>query len=190
MEAEGCSLEARASILAIRSADLPRIERRLVDCNARRAKGASMIELAHDLGPRSQGAPRASYFRAHLGASAPEGTLPITLFLPGVDRDGRPIDQESRLREALRVFGRLFRGATAVLPGRGVWRDEARGGELVFDDMVLVTSYVAPDDLAPEALRELRSFLHRLGRESRQGEVGIVIAGRYYGITDFDAAAP
>jgi hypothetical protein len=35
-------------------------------------------------------------------------------------------------------------------------------------------------------LRGLRKFLHRLGREGRQGEIGIVIGGNYYGITEYD----
>jgi len=30
--------------------------------------------------------------------------------------------------------------------------------------------------------------LHRLGRETNQGEVGIVIGDKYYGITEFDSA--
>ena len=86
------------------------------------------------------------------------------------------------------MFGRLFRGATAFPPGRGVWRDDARGGELVFDDTVLVTSYVDPAVLQGSSLRELRRFLHQLGREARQGEIGIVVGGHYYGITEFDDA--
>jgi hypothetical protein len=35
---------------------------------------------------------------------------------------------------------------------------------------------------------QLRGFLHSLGRETRQGEVGIVIGDKYYGITEFDSA--
>jgi hypothetical protein len=100
--------------------------------------------------------------REHLGAGPPAGTLQVTLFLPSVDRDGKAIGQEGWCEEALRVFGRLFRGATAFPPGRGVWRDDARGGELVFDDTVLITSYVDPDVLDEGKLRELRRFLHRL----------------------------
>jgi hypothetical protein len=69
-----------------------------------------------------------------------------------------------------------------------VWRDDAAGGELVFDDTVLVTSYVDPHVLDSATLRELRRFLHRLGRDTRQGELGIVIGGSYYGITEFDDA--
>lgn len=120
-----------------------------------------------------------------LGAGPPAGTLQITLFVPSVDHGGDPIDQPFWREEALRIFGRLFRGATAFPPGRGVWRDDSRGGELVFDDTVLVTSYVDPD-VARAALGELRRFLHRLGREARQGEVGVVIGAHYYGITEFD----
>ena len=126
--------------------------------------------------------------REQLGAGPPAGTLQVTLFVPSVDRDRHPIDQALWREEVLRVFGRLFRGATAFPPGRGVWRDDARGGELVFDDTVLVTSYVDPAVLDGSSLRELRRFLHQLGREARQGEIGIVVGGNYYGITEFDDA--
>ncbi|MEW6753366.1 MAG: hypothetical protein AB1505_20650 [Candidatus Latescibacterota bacterium] len=56
----------------------------------------------------------------------------------------------------------------------------------MFDDTVLVTSYVDPDLLDGDTLGELRRFLPRLGREGRQGEVGVVVGGSYYGITEFD----
>ena len=89
--------------------------------------------------------------------------------------------------ECLKVLGRLFRGATAFPPGRGVWRDDAQDGELVFDDTVLVTAYVDPELLTTETLAELRRFLHRIGREANQGEVGVVIGGEYYGIVSYDS---
>ena len=121
-----------------------------------------------------------------LGASLPAGTLQLTVFIPSVDHEHVPIAQEAWADECLTVLGRLFRGATAFPPGRGVWRNDDRGGDLVFDDTVLVTSYISPVDLDDSALSDLRSFLHRLGREGRQGEVGVVIGGDYYGITQFD----
>ena len=123
-----------------------------------------------------------------LGAGPPAGTLQITVFIPSVDREHRPIGQEIWADECLKVLGSVFRGATAFPPGRGVWRDDDQGGQLVFDDTVLVTSYVGPDALTDGALSRLREFLHRLGREANQGEVGAVIGGRYYGITEFDSA--
>ena len=116
-----------------------------------------------------------------LGAGPPAGTLQITLFVPTVDREGRLLDTGDReyywREEALKVFGKLFRGATAFPPGRGVWRDDERGGELVFEDTILVTSYIDPNMLTDAALKTLREFLHRLGRETNQGEVGIVVGG-------------
>lgn len=125
-------------------------------------------------------------FHQALGAGPPAGTLQITVFLPSVDREHHPIAQEIWVEECLRVLGTLFRGATAFPPGRGVWRDDSQGGRLVFDDTVLVTSYADPEALTSEALARLRAFLHRLGRATGQGEVGVVIGGRYYGITKFD----
>lgn len=120
-----------------------------------------------------------------LGAGPPAGALQITVFIPSVDRDGAPIDQMSWREETLRVLGRLFRGATAFPPGRGVWRDD-KTSELVFDDTVMVTCYVPTAAFDRQAMATLRAFLHRLGREGKQGEVGVVIGSEYFGITAFD----
>jgi hypothetical protein len=62
----------------------------------------------------------------------------LVLFVPSVDRDGESIDQEHWVAEALAVLGRLFGGATAFPQGRGVWRDDERGGQLIFDAPVIV----------------------------------------------------
>jgi hypothetical protein len=125
-----------------------------------------------------------------LGGGPPSGTEEVVLYLPSCDRDGNDIDQEIWRDEALKVFAYLFRGATAYPPGKGVWRDDERGGELLFDDTVLVTSFAQAALLEnTEVIRALRRFLHHLGREARQGEVGIIINGEYIGITDFDEDA-
>ena len=122
-----------------------------------------------------------------LGAGPPAGVEQVTLFIPSVDRDGEPIDQAYWTDQAITTFGTLFRGATAFPPGRGVWRDDERGGVLVYDDTQMVISYVSGAILSDdEVLKRLRRFLCRLGRESYQGEVGIVIDGSYFGIVDFD----
>jgi hypothetical protein len=111
----------------------------------------------------------------------------VTLFVPSVDRDGEPIDQAYWTDQALATFGMLFRGATAFPPGRGVWRDDERDGALVYDDTQMVLSYVAEASLADdETVKRLRAFLCRMGREANQGEIGIVIDGTYFGITDYE----
>jgi len=44
---------------------------------------------------------------------------------------------------------------------------------------------VKPDKLR-ELLGDLRAFLHRLGRETNQGEVALEFDGRFYRITAYD----
>jgi hypothetical protein len=109
---------------------------------------------------------------ARLGADRPVGTLLFVLFVPSADRYGEEIDHDRWVREALATFGRLFRGATAYPRARGVWRDDDRGGELVFEEPTIVTCYANPRDVDDAALAVLRGFLHRLGRETNQGRSG------------------
>jgi hypothetical protein len=52
---------------------------------------------------------------------------------------------------------------------------------------VVVYSYVKPGPFLEE-LPRLRRFLHRLGRDTNQGEVVVEFDGRFYRITKFDAA--
>jgi hypothetical protein len=124
---------------------------------------------------------------AWLGATEPVGTLPIVLFVPSQDRDGREIDHDVWVSRALETLGTLFRGATAYPRARGVWRDDQRGGTLRYEEPTIVTCYADPVALTENARRALRAFVHELGRETRQGEVGIVIGDKYYGVTEFDS---
>jgi hypothetical protein len=86
--------------------------------------------------------------------------------------------------EVLTTLARLFRGATAYPRGRGVWRDDERGGTLLQEEPDFVFSYVAEADLTTNTLSELYRTLSRLGRRANQGEIGVVIDGKYYGITE------
>jgi hypothetical protein len=47
-------------------------------------------------------------------------TILIVLFVPGVDRDSRPIDQPKWVRRSLETLGTLFGGATAFPKAQGV----------------------------------------------------------------------
>lgn len=69
-------------------------------------------------------------------------------------------------------------GATAFPHGRGVWRDDAQGGTLLFDEPVVIQCYTSEETLDQQADR-LREFLVRMGTEAAQGAVGIVIDRDY-----------
>jgi hypothetical protein len=82
-------------------------------------------------------------FRSRL----PVGTSLIVIFVPSRDRDGQSIDQEYWVDEVLTTLGRLLRGVTAYPRGRGVWRDDERGGTLLQEEPVIVFSYIAEANL-------------------------------------------
>lgn len=113
--------------------------------------------------------------------------LLVVLFIPSVERDGvTPIDQDRWVDEALDLFGRVFGAATAYPRARGIWRDDERGGQLVKDDPVVMHCYMSPE--AIESLdnqAELGGFCRRMGRETNQGEVGLVIGDEYLAVTNF-----
>jgi len=111
----------------------------------------------------------------------------VVLFVPSVERDGvTPIDQAHWVDSALEMFGRVFGGATAYPRARGIWRDDERGRALVRDEPVVVHCYTTPAEVEDSTnLTELGSFCRRMGHETRQGEVGLVIGDEYFAILDF-----
>ncbi|HVX12056.1 MAG TPA: hypothetical protein VHC22_12820 [Pirellulales bacterium] len=112
-----------------------------------------------------------------LGASKSASTL-LVLFIPSVDRHSKPIAQNKWVEEALKVLGELFGGATAFPKGRGVWRDDARGGVLVYDKPVVIQCYTS-ESLLSRVAGSLKEFLVRMGKETKQGAVGLVIDRDY-----------
>ena len=159
-----------------------------------RAKTCEIVAVAFDIKSRYSGLGMAKRTvrrttESWLGATKPAGTLPLVLFVPSQDRDGREIDHDTWVTRALETLGTLFRGATAYPRARGVWRDDERGRTLRYEEPTIVTCYADPAAMTTRARRDLRAFLHALGRETHQGEVGIVIGDRYYGITRFDSTS-
>jgi hypothetical protein len=111
----------------------------------------------------------------------------VVLFVPSVERDGATaIDQSRWIDSSLEMLGRVFGGATAYPKAKGIWRDDERDGALVKDEPVVVHCYTTQDDIQDDRkLAELGSFCKRMGREARQGEVGLVVGDEYFAIRDF-----
>ncbi len=112
-----------------------------------------------------------------LGAKKGAATL-LVLFIPSVDRFEQPIDQETWVDRALNFLGSAFGGATAFPKAKGVWRDDDRANELVFDEPVIINCYTS-EKLIEEQADELRTFLLEMGTETQQGAVGLVIDRGY-----------
>lgn len=106
------------------------------------------------------------------------GSNLLVLFIPSVDRQQRRINQNAWVEQALEVLGQELGGATAFPRARGVWRDDARGGRLVFDHPVVIQCYTNEKALEAHA-SALRKFLVRMGEETNQGAVGLVIDRDY-----------
>jgi hypothetical protein len=111
----------------------------------------------------------------------------VVLFVPSVERDGATaIDQQRWVDSSLEMFGRVFGGATAYPKAQGIWRDDERGGALIKDEPVVVHCYTTPADIQDGGnLGELGSFCRKMGREARQGEIGLVVGDEYFAIRDF-----
>lgn len=108
-----------------------------------------------------------------LGAAKGASTL-LVLFIPSRDRSDEAIDQGYWVEEALKTLGTLFGGATAFPQGKGVWRDDAQGGRLLFDEPVINQCY-ASEEAIESRTADLKRFLHRMGRGARQGAIGLLI---------------
>jgi hypothetical protein len=115
----------------------------------------------------------------------------VVLFIPSVERDGvSRIDQPVWVDAALEMFGRLFGGATAFPKAKGIWRDDEKGGTLVNDEPIVVHCYTTPLEIEDDRnLAALGDFCRKLGCETRQGEVGLVVGDEYFAIRDFNEGA-
>jgi hypothetical protein len=122
---------------------------------------------------------------AALGADSGVSTQCFTVYVPNKDRDGQEIgNQRKWVLEAIRLLSEINGGATAMPPVEGGWLNDQ--GEIIWESPVLVYSFIRPDQFQ-SALPRLREFLHRMGRETNQGEIAFEFDGRFFRIRNFDA---
>jgi hypothetical protein len=119
-----------------------------------------------------------------IGQKYQRRNVSVIVFVPSQTRDGVPLDHEFWRDEAITVMARLFGGAT-VIGGYGAWLDDERDNVLR-EDISVVLSFAAEGDWNETALNTVKGFLRRMGREGKQGEVGLAVNGEYFGLRSFD----
>jgi hypothetical protein len=119
-----------------------------------------------------------------LGADDSAAIECLTLYIPSKDKDGHTINSEPWVESALNLLSAIGGGATALPPVDGAWVNPETG-KLIREKVVLTYTYVDPDKFE-EKLDELRVFLHRMGRETNQGEVAVEFDSRLYKIRNYD----
>jgi hypothetical protein len=120
-----------------------------------------------------------------LGSDAGVSTQCITLYIPNKDQHGEEIgNQRKWVLEAVRLLSQINGGATVMPPVEGGWLNDE--SEIIWENPVIVYSFIRPDEFVAN-LPRLREFLHRMGRETDQGEIAFEFDGRFYRIRKFDA---
>ncbi len=121
-----------------------------------------------------------------LGASEATSTQILTLYIPNKNREGLEFGTQRKwVLEAANLLAEMGGGVTVMPPCEGGWWNDA-AAQLVWEAPVIVYTYIKPEPFL-RGLSRLRDFLHRLGRETLQGEVAVEFDGRFYRITRFDA---
>lgn len=129
---------------------------------------------------------------AILGSEDESNGVLFVLFIPSKDKDGDPLpsgqDQQLWAAAAGDMLTRIFGGATIMPPAKGKWLNEETN-KIITEEVVLVHSYARSEDAADEKkLLKLARFLHRLGNETKQGEVAVVVGDVFHRIRKFTLA--
>ncbi len=109
----------------------------------------------------------------------------IILIVPSHDKREEPLkDQDRWASAALDLMADLFGGATAFQTFAGVYRCD--DGRILHDKPILIESYVQRPDLEDRAkLTELLRFIKRMGHETDQAAVALVVNSVFHEIKDF-----
>ena len=128
-----------------------------------------------------QAVERGPYFGA---SSASNSNQRLALYLPTKDRNGRQIpNHDVWFKRAIHLLTMIGGGAT-VLPARGAWYNPA-SDEIIEEPVDFVYTFYKAQGLEDNC-SNLRTFLHRLGIETDQGEVAFEFDGQFYRIDEFD----
>jgi hypothetical protein len=157
------------------------------DTEAAKSRAGDVDERAHQVQEEVDAGPQTDEIDLvkALGASIELSPQELRLYIPNKDRQSREFGCQRRwVLEAAELLAKIGGGVTMLPPAEGGWYDEANQ-MIVWENPILIYTYVKPD-LFEIHLTELREFLHRLGRETDQGEVAFEFDGDFYRINQYD----
>jgi hypothetical protein len=119
-----------------------------------------------------------------LGAAEEPAGERLTLYIPNKDANGETVkDHERWTKEAQELLTEIGDGATAFPPVDGTWRKP--DGSDLWEQTRMIYAYIDPDKFRANMGR-LRVFLHRFGRETKQGKVVFEFGNLFWSIDKFD----
>jgi hypothetical protein len=122
-----------------------------------------------------------------LGSDGGVSAQCFAIYIPNKDREGREIgNQRKWALEAIGLLSQINGGASAMPPVEGAWLNDT--GTTIWENPVVVYSFVRPKEFI-ECLPKVREFLHRMGRETNQGEIAFEFDGQFHRIRTYDAPA-
>lgn len=95
----------------------------------------------------------------------------FAIYIPNRDQNGKRVRQRKWVLEALRLLSTICGGATAMPPVRGAWLNDVTDF-LVIEKPVLVYAFIEPEKFHAR-FKEISAFVHRVGRETNQGEMAV-----------------
>ena len=119
-----------------------------------------------------------------MGATDSFSAQCFSLYVPNKDKEDQEFGNQRRwVLDAIRLLSEINGGATAI-PVEGGWMDDS--GRVILEEPVIVYSYIKLEPFLKN-LHKIREFLHRMGRETAQGEVAFEFDGRFFRIRQFDS---
>jgi hypothetical protein len=130
-----------------------------------------------------------------LGAVDAPSVQQLTIFIPNKDKNGKEVKNfHFWVKEAQKILSIIGGGATTMPPADGTWLDpekdiakleKLKDEDLVWEKTTILYTYIQPHRFEKN-LNLLREFLHRFGRETKQGEVVCEFDGEFFRISKYD----
>lgn len=113
------------------------------------------------------------------------GHVMIVLIIPSHDRNNKAIKgQPNWVDEGMQLLGKLYGGATAFQARKGIFISEKK--QPIYDEPFLLESYAELEAVEDESnLLELLRFIKKIGRDTDQEAMGVVIEDTLHFITDY-----